>query len=230
MIPFLFSYLHLVFLISSPILISTISLNGITDTITSWIVDFGYPAVFAAALIENLFPPIPSEVIFPLVGFVAYNESLGIGHAIGMGITGALGSTVGAIIIYFLSLKIGKSAIIKLGKHIHIKESSLQKSELWFEKHGAIAVFVGRMAPGLREIISIPAGIAKMNLFKFILFTFAGSIVWSLALTLTGFYLGEAWSRFSEEISSILGILAIIIIVTIVSIIVLRYYFINRNK
>lgn len=230
MIPFLFSYLHLVFLISSPILISTISLNGITDTVTSWIVDFGYPAVFAAALIENLFPPIPSEVIFPLVGFVAYSESLGIGHAIGMGITGALGSTVGAIIIYFLSLKIGKSAIIKLGRYIHIKESSLQKSELWFEKHGAIAVFVGRMAPGLREIISIPAGIAKMNLFKFILFTFAGSIVWSLALTLTGFYLGEAWSRFSEEISSILGVLAIIIIVTIVSIIVLRYYFINRNK
>jgi membrane protein DedA with SNARE-associated domain len=230
MIPFLFSYLHLVFLISSPILISTISLNGITDTVTSWIVDFGYPAVFAAALIENLFPPIPSEVIFPLVGFVAYSESLGIGHAIGMGITGALGSTVGAIIIYFLSLKIGKSAIIKLGRYIHIKESSLQRSELWFEKHGAIAVFVGRMAPGLREIISIPAGIAKMNLFKFILFTFAGSIVWSLALTLTGFYLGEAWSRFSEEISSILGVLAIIIIVTIVSIIVLRYYFINRNK
>jgi membrane protein DedA with SNARE-associated domain len=230
MIPFLFSYLHLVFLIGSPILISTISFNGITDTVTSWIVDFGYPAVFAAALIENLFPPIPSEVIFPLVGFVAYSESLGIGHAIGMGITGALGSTVGAIIIYFLSLKIGKSAIIKLGRYIHIKESSLQKSELWFEKHGAIAVFVGRMAPGLREIISIPAGIAKMNLFKFILFTFAGSIVWSLALTLTGFYLGEAWSRFSEEISSILGVLAIIIIVAIVSIIVLRYYFINRNK
>lgn len=65
-----------------------------------------------------------------------------------MGITGALGSTVGAIIIYFLSLKIGKSAIIRLGRYIHIKESTLQKSESWFEKHGAIAVFVGRMAPG----------------------------------------------------------------------------------
>src|ERR671910_1100667 len=78
-------------------------LSSILNAITSWIVNYGYPAVFAAALIENLFPPIPSEVIFPLVGFVAYSQNLGIIHAIAMGLVGALGSTVGAIVIYYIA-------------------------------------------------------------------------------------------------------------------------------
>src|ERR671918_1577486 len=87
--------------------------DTITSTVSSWIAEFGYPAVFFVALLENLFPPIPSEVIFPLVGFVAYQNNLGIVHAIAMGLVGAIGSTVGAIIIYDFSLKIGKPAILR---------------------------------------------------------------------------------------------------------------------
>jgi len=201
----------------------------ITNTISSWIAEFGYPAVFLAALFENLFPPIPSEVIFPLVGFVAYSKNLGIAHAIGMAITGAIGSTVGAVIIYFIALKIGKSAVVKLGRYTRITESGLKKAESWFDKHGTTAVFTGRMAPLVRELISIPAGLCSMNLAKFILFTFAGSAVWSLALTLLGYYLGDAWSYASEQLSSTFNIVALVIIVGIFSVIGLRYYY-KRNK
>src|ERR671924_1434178 len=157
-------------------------IDGILDSISSLIAQYGYPAVFAAAFLETIFPPIPSEIIFPLVGFVAQSKGLGLGNAIGMGTIGALGSTVGAIMIYFIALKIGRPAILRIGKYVLINESKLQRAELWFEKHGAVAVFVGRLAPGIREIISIPAGLSKMNIIKFILFTFAGSLIWSVSL------------------------------------------------
>ena len=138
-----------------------------------------------------MFPPIPSEVIFPLAGFIAQSNGLGLGGAIGMGARpGAVGSTFGAILIYFIALKIGRPAILRVGKYMLFDETSLQKAESSFTKHGVLAVFVCRMAPGLREIISIPAGLGRMNVPKFIIFTFLGSLIWSICLTVAGFYLG----------------------------------------
>lgn len=202
----------------------TFSFQGITDTVTSWISSIGYPGIFAATLLETIFPPIPSEIIFPLVGFVAQSKGLGLGDAIGMATIGALGSTVGAIMIYFIALKIGRPAILRIGKYVLINESKLQRAELWFEKHGAIAVFVGRLAPGIREIISIPAGLSKMNMVKFILFTFAGSLIWSISLTFVGYYFGETWSKFAKESSGIFNITALIIIIGVAAVIGFGYY------
>jgi membrane protein DedA with SNARE-associated domain len=196
----------------------------ITKTVSSWISDFGYPAVFLVALLENLFPPIPSEVIFPLVGFVAYHNNLGIAHAVSMGIVGAIGSTVGGVVIYYVSLKLGKPAILRFGRYVRIGEKGLLEAESWFRKYGAIAVFSGRMAPAIRELISIPAGLGEMNIVKFVLFTFAGSAVWSVALTLLGYYLGDAWSLIASQLSSVFSVIAIIIIITIIVIIGLLYY------
>ena len=109
-------------------------------------------------------------------------------------------------------------------------QSTIERSESWFDKHGSVAVFIGRMAPGVREIISIPAGLSKMNLPKFIVFTFAGSSIWSIALTLIGYLLGEAWDTFSDQLSSIFNIIAILILLGIAIIFVARYYHNNRNK
>jgi membrane protein DedA with SNARE-associated domain len=198
--------------------------DSITKTVSSWISDFGYPAVFLVALLENLFPPIPSEVIFPLVGFVAYHNNLGIAHAISMGIVGAMGSTAGAIVIYYVSLKLGKPAILRFGRYVRIGEKGLLEAETWFQKYGALAVFSGRMAPAIRELISIPAGLGEMNIVKFVLFTFAGSAVWSVALTLLGYFLGDAWSLLADQISSLFSEVAIIIILAIAVIIGLIYY------
>ena len=199
--------------------------GNMIELITGWIANYGYPSVFAAALLENLFPPIPSELVFPLVGFSAQTNDIGIAGAIGMALIGAVGSTVGAIIIYYIALKIGLPAITRIGKRYHlISESDIKKTETWFVRHGELAVFLGRMAPGIRELISIPAGIAEMNIVRFTFFTFIGSCVWSLFLTLIGFFIGDAWIRFYGDYSQIFDIAGITLILVIVAIVALRYY------
>ena len=192
-------------------------LSGILDAISGLIAEYGYPAVFAAAFLEMIFPPIPSEVIFPLVGFIAQNRGLGLENTIGMAIVGALGSTAGAVVIYLVSAKVGRIAIVRFGKRVRIREQEMEKAERWFEKYGSIAVFTARMIPGIREIISIPAGIGQMNLARFVAYTFAGSLLWCTILTLTGYYLGEAWSSFSEQASYAFTIVTFIVIAVIVA-------------
>ncbi len=192
-------------------------LSGILGAITDLIGVYGYPAVFAAAFLEVIFPPIPSEVIFPLVGYTVQNRGLGLENAISMATVGALGSTAGAVLIYFISGKVGRAAIARFGKRVRIGEHDIEKAENWFEKYGPIAVFTGRMIPGVREIISIPAGIAQMNFAKFVGYTFAGSVLWCIVLTLAGYYLGEAWSKFSEQASSAFSVVTFIVIAILIA-------------
>ena len=210
-------------------LLSNLSLiPNIVNVTTSWIAEHGYVGVFTAALVENLFPPIPSELIFPLAGIAAFTKDLGfLEGVLGMSLAGTAGSTVGALIIYFISRKIGRVAILKLGNHIGIGEKELEKAEKWFDKHGSVAVFFGRMAPGIRELVSIPAGIEKMKLSTFITFTFAGSFVWCTFLTTMGFVVGEVWSDLYEEYAFIFDLVAIIIIGGIIGGISYRLY---KNK
>ena len=205
-------------------------INDTVSLVTDLILHFGYLGIFTAALIETIFPIIPSELIFPLAGYVVQNQNLGIGQAIMYGFMGSLGSTLGAIIIYFLSLKVGRAIILKIGKYLLINENKLHKSEVWFQKYGKIAVLLGRLAPGIRELISVPAGLAKMNLIPFILFTFIGSFLWSLSLTMIGFYLGEAWDEFSHESSEVFHIVAIVIIVSIIAILVYKIIIKKKEK
>jgi membrane protein DedA with SNARE-associated domain len=179
----------------------------ILDAVTSWISTYGYLGAFLAALLETIFPPIPSELIFPLIGFTAQTKGLGLENALGMAV----------------ALKLGKTVFLRIGKYMRIGESELNKSEEWFENHGSIAVFAGRMAPAIREIISIPAGISKMNLAKFILFTFAGSFIWCVSLTLVGYYIGDAWNKFVEG-SAVFHIISIAIILVILAVVGYHYY------
>jgi membrane protein DedA with SNARE-associated domain len=192
-------------------------LSGVLDAITGLIADYGYPAVFAAAFLEVIFPPIPSEVVFPLVGFTAQSRGLGLENAVGMAATGAIGSTAGAIVIYFVSMKVGRAAIVRFGRRVRVGEQEIEKAEKWFARYGPAAVFTARMIPGIREIISIPAGIGRMNFAKFVAYTFAGSLVWCVILTLAGYYLGEAWSGFSEQASTAFTIVSIIVIAGIIT-------------
>jgi len=202
-------------------------LSGMIDAVTGLIGHYGYPAVFAAAFLEVIFPPIPSEVIFPLVGFTIQNRSLGFENVVGMAAMGALGSTAGAVLIYFVSARVGRMAIMRFGKRVRVSEREIEKAEKWFEKYGSIAVLTARMIPGVREIISIPAGIGQMNLIKFIFYTFVGSLLWCIILTLAGYYLGEAWTRFSEQASFAFTIITVILIIAMVACIVLWY---SRRK
>jgi membrane protein DedA with SNARE-associated domain len=166
------------------------------DVFIQWIVsliaDNLYPGVFLAALLETIFPPIPSEAVFPLAGYSILKNNMSVFHILGVGITGGCGATVGAFVIYIISKKLGRTGLIKYLKYAKIKEKSLEKADHWFAKYGDKSVIIGRLIPGIRELVSIPAGIFNMNPIKFLIFTLIGSCIWSVALTDIGYYFGMA--------------------------------------
>lgn len=151
-----------------------------------------YPGVFLAALIETVFPPIPSEAVFPLAGYSVLKNEMHFIHVLGVGVAGGSGATLGAFVIFLIAKKLGRTGLTKYLKYAKIKESSMQKADRWFEKYGDKSVIVGRMIPGIRELVSIPAGIFNMKIPKFLIFTFIGSCAWSIALTTAGYYFGVA--------------------------------------
>ena len=170
------------------------------ETFVQWVIslvsDYLYAGIFTASLLETIFPPIPSEVIFPLAGYVASQNNMSFIHAILLGITGAAGSTVGALVIYFVALKLGREGLAKYLKYARITDDHLKKVDRWFAHHGEKVVLFGRMVPGIRELVSIPAGFLKMNIMKFLIFTFVGSSVWGVSLSLAGYYFGAASVHF----------------------------------
>jgi len=167
-------------------------IESFIDWIISLISANLYPGVFFAALIETIFPPIPSEVVFPLAGYIVLQNKMHFIHVLGVGIVGGSGATVGAFVIYLIARKIGRIGLNRYVKYAKIKESSLEKAYKWFEKYGDKSVIFGRLIPGIRELVSIPAGILNMKPIKFLIFTFIGSSAWSIALTAAGYYFGVA--------------------------------------
>ena len=202
----------------------TSAIDDLINSVTNLIYNLGYFGIFTAALIETLFLIIPSELIFPLAGYIVHSQNLGIEQVIMFGFMGSLGSTLGAIIIYLIALKVGRRIVLKIGKYILISESKLEKSEAWFQKYGKVAVLLGRLAPGVRELISIPAGLSRMNFIEFTLFTFIGSFLWSLSLTMIGYYLGNAWDEFSQESSKAFHIISLTIIISLVLFFIFKLY------
>lgn len=167
-------------------------IQAFIEWVVSLVSDNLYPGVFLAALLETIFPPIPSEAVFPLAGYLVLKNEMSIIHIFGVGITGGAGATLGAFIIYFIALKLGRTGLAKYMKYAKINPDKLTKADKWFEKYGDKSVLLGRLVPGIRELVSIPAGIFKMSLKKFLIFTFIGSCSWSILLTILGYYLGVA--------------------------------------
>jgi membrane protein DedA with SNARE-associated domain len=166
------------------------------DSFLVWISEFLtghlYEGVFVAALVETIIPPIPTLAIFPTAGFLASQEGMSLFSVIPLIILGALGATIGTTAIYLIALKLGRRILLRYLKFLKISEKKLERVETWFEKYGDKAVFLGRMIPVMREMISVPAGLLEMKFPKFILYTFAGSLVWSTATILAGYYFGES--------------------------------------
>jgi len=167
-------------------------IQAFIDWLIALVSDNLYPGVFLAAFFETVFPPIPSEAIFPLAGYVVLKNEMPIIHIFGVGATGGMGATLGAFVIYLIALKLGRTGLAKYMKYAKINPEKLSKADKWFEKYGDKSVLLGRLLPGIRELVSIPAGIFKMNPKKFLIFTFIGSCSWSILLTGVGYYLGVA--------------------------------------
>lgn len=161
--------------------------------LATWVQDvinqFGYFGVALLVIIENVFPPIPSEIVLPFAGFVAQQGSSAARSdtsVIGMMIAATVGSVVGALILYFVSAAIGpdrlRAFVEKFGKWFGVKPADLVRAEAWFDRRSFVAVLVGRCVPLIRSIVSIPAGFRRMKLTNFILLTAIGSAVWNIAL------------------------------------------------
>ena len=168
------------------------------DSFLIWIAEFLgdhlYEGIFLAALLETIIPPIPTLAIFPTAGFLASQQGITLLGLIPMIILGGIGATIGTSAIYLIALKLGRVVLLRYLKYVKVNGKKLERVEIWFEKYGDKAVFFGRMVPLMREMISVPAGLLKMGIPKFVTYTFAGSCVWSTGTILSGYYFGEAIS------------------------------------
>lgn len=175
----------------------------------------GYFGVVFLMFLENVFPPIPSELIMPLAGYLAAQGKM---MFLGAWLAGTLGSVLGALPLYYVGHALGEERLKhwarKHGAWLTVSPGEIEKSSAWFNRHGGKAVFLCRLVPGIRSLISIPAGIGKMPMPKFLLFTALGSSIWSGALCYAGFHLGknyQAVEKFMEPGTKIvIGILLLI--------------------
>ena len=191
---------------------------------------FGYFGMFFLIFIENIFPPIPSEVVLLFGGFMTTYTKL---HVVLMIIFSTLGSVVGAIVLYYVGKILNKDRLKKLvagkvGKVLRLKASDIDKADHWFDTKGNKTVFFCRFVPVVRSLISIPAGMSEMPMAKFLLYTTVGSAIWNSVLLIVGNKVGENWK-------SILGIMdqyshIVLILLILLFILFLVYFFCFRTK
>jgi membrane protein DedA with SNARE-associated domain len=163
---------------------------------TEWLVALmealGAPGAGLAIALENLFPPLPSEVILPLAGFTASRGQMDLLDVL---VWTTAGSVLGALALYWVGALLGRRRTLAIAAKLPlVKVSDIEKTEAWFLKHGKKTVFFGRMIPIFRSLISIPAGVERMPLLTFTLLTTAGSLIWNAIFVLAGYLLGENWS------------------------------------
>ncbi|MEW2453842.1 DedA family protein [Streptomyces albus] len=175
----------------------------------------GGPGAGLAIALENLFPPLPSEVILPLTGFAAGRGSLSLVSAL---LWTTLGSVAGAVVLYWIGMLFGRDRMHALWARLPlVKPSDLERTEAWFAKHGTKAVFAGRMVPVFRSLISVPAGIERMPLPVFVLLTTLGSALWNTVLVLAGYWLGDRWNT----VETYVGVLSKAVLVLVAAAVVL---------
>lgn len=179
-------------------------LSDVFGGLVSWLVDtigsLGYTGIVALMFLESSFVPFPSEVVMPPAGFLAHEGQMSLSLALLAGIAGSL---LGALFNYWLSLRFGRPFFIRYGKHFGITPEVLDKADSFFERHGHISTFVGRLIPVIRQYISLPAGIARMDLTRFCFYTTLGAGIWVVILTLLGYWLGANKSLIQRYLSEI---------------------------
>ena len=183
------------------------------DSIINWIIHLmeilGAPGVGVAVFLENVFPPIPSEVVLPLAGFTASQGNMNLLAAF---LWATAGSVVGAYLLYWLGAVIGANRLRRIADWMWLVEvEDVDKSLHWFDKYGKLSILFGRLIPGVRSLISIPAGIDRMNVLSFGLFTLLGSAVWNALLIYLGFILGENWRQVADVIGQFSTVIKIVI-------------------
>ena len=196
--------------------------NYIIDFITN----YGYLAVFLLILIENIFPPIPSEVVLTFGGFMTTQTSL---HVLGVIVVATLASYLGAVILYYIGYILQPTKFERLlnnnfVKKLGFKIENIEKAQSWFNHHGKSTVFLCRLVPVIRSLISIPAGMAKMNFIVFSIWTMVGTLLWNTILVYIGKALGNNWSEISVYVKEYAIVIAVLVVILLIG------YFIYKRK
>ncbi|RUM45031.1 MAG: DedA family protein [Hydrogenimonas sp.] len=192
--------------------------------VVNWIVEtvgaMGYLGIFIMMFLESSFFPFPSEVAMIPAGYLASKGEMNIVAAF---LAGAGGSLAGALFNYILGHKLGRPFLVKYGKYLMIKPETIDKTEAFFEKYGPASTLFGRLIPGIRQYISLPAGIGKMPLASFSIFTFLGAGIWCAVLLALGYMFGEHEDQIQEALHYILAVIFVVIAGVF-------YYYRRKNK
>ena len=201
------------------------------SSLATWVQDvieqLGYVGVALLVVAENVFPPIPSEIVLPFAGFVAQRGSESV---VLMILAATVGSVGGALIMYWIAAVIGDERLHaftrKFGKWVQIREVDLTRAEEWFDRHATSAVLIGRCVPLIRSVVSIPAGFRRMKLVPYIAYTFIGSLVWNILLIGAGALLGENW----ERVGSYVGVFQWVVIALVAAVIARFTFGVYRRR
>ena len=173
--------------------------SGIEDRVIDIVDTFGYIGIAVLIILENVFPPIPSEIILPLTGFLAGQGRLTLAWVI---VAATVGSVIGALVLYFLGHWFGEVRIYafirRYGRFFLLKEADLDKANAWFGRHSNKAVLIGRLVPVVRSLVSLPAGVTRMPLTSFVIYSAIGSAIWNSILVGSGWALGSRWEQVSQ--------------------------------
>jgi len=197
-------------------------LRELAQTLVDLIFDWGYIGIFLLMAVESSFVPFPSEIVLIPAGYLASKGDMSVAEIMGSALCGSL---LGAFVNYYLALTLGRKMLKRYGKYFFIKESALDKMDEFFAKHGHISTFTGRLIPGIRQLISIPAGLAKMNVVEFSLYTSLGAGIWAFVLTMLGYFIGQN----QELIDAYLKEITIVVLVLLV-LLISWYAYYQKNK
>lgn len=203
-------------------------LDSAIQLLTNFINQIGYFGIFIGMFLESTLVPLPSELIMIPAGIAASQGTMNIYLA---GIVGTLGNVAGAVFSYYLAASIGRNILLKIGKYFFVRPETIVKIEIFFKNHGPISVFIGRLLPGFRHFISIPAGLAKMNLKAFYFYTTAGSAIWTAVLLGLGFFIGENQDLIKENLHELITICAVVCALILAGYVIFRRRkFIMKNS
>lgn len=199
-------------------------LEQVAHYVQGMVHELGYVGLFVLIVLESTMVPVPSLLVMPFAGFLASQGSFSLPVILAINSAGAL---VGSSLSYWLGMAGGKPLLLKYGKYVMVRPADLDKTEAFFEKHGAWTIFIGRFIPVVRHLISIPAGVARMNFGSFLFQTFLGASAWGGGLMIVGYILGANWERVAKVAKRIDLVIAICIVLTLVA---LAVRFVARRR
>ncbi|KYQ84500.1 alkaline phosphatase [Acinetobacter sp. NRRL B-65365] len=204
---------------------------GLEQWVLSIMEKLGYLGIAFLMFLDNVFPPIPSEIIMPSAGYTASKGELTL---IGVIMAGSAGSILAAMLLYWIGRKVPQQRLFKLteryGKYLRIQVSDLEKALDWFNKHGHRIVFFGRMIPAVRSLISIPAGMSKMPFAKFMFYSIAGTLIWTSFLAYLGFHFSQNQALMSLIMQRISTIILVIVILYLLWWAIKKFYLNKSNQ